>query len=313
MMALGLFALSAYKADALTLSPPAVEINAKPGETVEMVAKIFNEGDSPIVIQPVTYSFTSKNETGQPDFYDDQGGLDLQHWISVPQTVSLAPQERRSVVVTIAVPKSADPGGHYASIFWGTSPPRVDQGASVEGRIAMLILVNIEGNIKEDARVLEFKALRAFVTHLPADFMVRFQNNGTVHVHPAGDIIIRNMFGQRSATVPFNIQPSTGNVLPKSIRRFDVSWVKNVLEEGASEWRQEWNNFAFGRYSAELNVAYGQSSKSITVRTAFWVFPWMVTIVGLVVIGAAFFLLRLLLAAYKRRIINQYTQGKGRK
>ncbi len=302
-----------FGAKALTLSPPTSEITAKPGEKVEVVAKLFNETNTALTLQPGVFSFSSKNESGQPDFFDDKTGLDLQHWISIPNSVTLAPQERQSVVITINVPKSADPGGHYASIFWGTTPPRVDSGAGIEGRIAMLILVNVEGSIKEDSKIIEFHPLAAFLTHLPVNFMARFQNNGTVHVHPAGDIVIRNMFGRQSTTLPFNIQPSTGNVLPKSIRRFDVSWVKQQLDASASEWSKEWHNFAFGRYTAELDVTYSQSNKLVTAKTAFWVFPWMVSLVGLVVLVVVIFILRQLISNYNKTIIRKYTQGKGRK
>jgi len=303
----------ARPADALTLSPPTVEINAKPGETVRVVAKLFNEGTREMVVVPSALSFTSKNETGQPDFYDDESGLDLQHWISLPENVTLAAQERKSVIVTIAVPAAANPGGHYASVFWGTTPPDATSGTSIESRIAMLILVNVEGVVKEDAKILEFKTAKSFLTHLPADFIVRFQNNGTVHVHPAGNVIIKNMLGRQSAVLPFNIQPSTGNVLPKSIRRFDVSWIKNTLDAAASEWSKEWHNFAWGRYTAELVTAYGPSNKTATARTSFWVIPWMLTLVGLALAAAALMLLRFLIGAYNQSIIRKYTKSKSKK
>ena len=303
----------AFNARALTLSPPTVEVSAKPGEKVEVVAKLYNEGNTILDIRPEVSSFTSKNETGQPDFFDDKSGLDLQHWITVSKALTLMPDERQSIVFTIDVPKNADPGGHYAAIFWGTAPPTVNQGAGIEGRIAMLILVNVEGDAKVDAKIIEFRALNPFVSHLPVNFVARFQNNGTVHVHPAGNIIIRNMLGRQSVALPFNIQPSTGNVLPKSIRRFDVSWLKNLLEQGAGEWRQEWNNFAFGHYTAELAVAYGPTNKLVTASAGFWVFPWMVSIVVLVVVVGVCFCSRLLIRRYKRHVIRQYTEGKFKK
>lgn len=312
IMLLALFGFG-FGAKALTLSPPTTEIVAKPGETVEVVAKLYNETNAALAIQPGVFSFSTKNESGQPDFFDDKTGLDLQHWITLPSSVTLAPQERKSVVITINVPKSADPGGHYASIFWGTTPPKVDSGAGIEGRIAMLILVNVEGNIKEDAKIIEFHTLAPFATHLPMDFMVRFQNQGTVHVHPAGDIEIRNMFGRQSVTLPFNIQPSTGNVLPKSIRRFDLSWTKRALAATESEWSKEWHNFAFGRYTAELAATYGPSNKLVTAKTSFWVFPWMVSLVFLVIIAIIVLILKVLVGRYNRYIVRKFTQNKSRR
>lgn len=303
-----------HSAKALTLSPPTVEINAKPGEVVQVVAKLYNDTASVLDIKPGALSFTSKGERGQPDFFEDKTGLDLQHWITVPSDVALAPQERRSVVIAVAVPKNADPGGHYAAIFWGTQPPKVENsGAGIQGQIAMLILVNVEGNAKADASIIEFRPVSKFVTHLPADFIVRVQNTGSVHVHPAGDLMIRNMFGRRAVTLPFNIQPSTGNVLPKSIRRFDLSWFKQGVELGQSEWYKEWNNFAFGRYTAELAATYGPSNKLFTAKTTFWVFPWMVCIVMLIGLALVVFILRSLVMRYNRYIVKKFSQNRSRK
>ena len=308
-LALG-FGLS-HAANALTLSPPTVEITAKPGETTEVVAKLYNEGKEALAIKPGVFSFNTANESGQPNFYDDKTGLDLQHWITLPESLTLAPGETRSVVVTVAVPKSADPGGHYAAVFWGTSPPKiVGSGAGVEGQIAMLFLVDIEGNTKEDAHVIEFRPLSSLLTHLPANFMVRFQNNGSVHEHPAGDIIIRNMFGRQATVLPFNIQPSIGNVLPKSIRRFDLSWIKRTMDASASEWSKEWHNFAFGYYSAELNATFGAGNTLVTAHTSFWVFPWMVSLVGLAALIIIILILRVLVINYNKSIIRKYTQGQ---
>jgi len=308
-LALG-FGLS-HAANALTLSPPNAELSAKPGETTEVVAKLYNEGKETLTIEPGALSFNTANESGQPNFYDDKTGLDLQHWITLPASLALAPGETRSVVVTVAVPKSADPGGHYAAVFWGTSPPKIEgSGAGIEGQIAMLFLVNVEGNIKEDAHVIEFHPLQSVLTHLPVDFMVRFQNNGSVHEHPAGDIIIRNMFGRQAAILPFNIQPSIGNVLPKSIRRFDLSWAKNVADKSASEWTNEWNNFAFGYYSVELNATYGAGNTLVTAHTSFWAIPWMVSLVGLAALIIIILILRVLVINYNKSVIRKYTQGQ---
>jgi len=301
-------------ASALTLSPPTAEITAKPGETAEVVVKLYNEGKEALTIEPGVLSFNTANENGQPNFYNDKTGMDLQHWITLPSSLTLAPDETRSVVVTVSVPKSADPGGHYAAVFWGTSPPKVEgSGAGVAGQIAMLLLVDVAGNIKEDAHVIEFHSLKSVLTHLPADFMVRFQNNGSVHEHPAGDIVIRNIFGRQSATLPFNIQPATGNVLPKSIRRYDLSWTKNVLDKSASEWTNEWRNFAFGRYTAELDATYGAGNTLVIAHTSFWVIPWMVSLVGLAVLIALFFILRSLVGSYNKSIIRKYNQRNGRR
>lgn len=309
-----IFLITGRPAQALTLSPPTVDTSAKPGETVRITAKLYNEGDSALIIRPTTFSFGANGEDGQPNFFEDKSGLGLQHWITVPAEFVLAPKERQTTIITVSVPLNADPGGHYAAVFWGSDSPKVEgTGTSIQGKIAMLILVNVEGRITEDAKIIEFGAKNKIVTHLPVELMARFQNNGTVHVHPAGSVAIKNIIGRKVTVLPFNIQPSTGNVLPKSIRRFDLAWYKNAIDSGASEWSKEWENFALGRYTAELTASYGVSNKTVTATTVFWVFPWMVMIVGALAITIILLGLILLVRSYNRHIIRKYAQGNAGK
>jgi hypothetical protein len=86
-----------------------------------------------------------------------------------------------------------------------------------------------------------------------------------------------------------------------------------VLEKGASEWSSEWNDFALGRYTAQLVAAYGTSNRTVAATTVFWVIPWMVMTVGIIVIAAILLILTLLIRSYNRHIINKYARGKYRK
>ncbi len=305
---------AAPSAQALTLSPPTTDTTAKPGETVKITAKLFNEGNAPLVVKPEVLSFRAKSENGQPEFFDDPTKTDLQHWITLPSAVALAPKERRTAVIDIAVPPSADPGGHYAAVFWGAESPKVGgTGTGIQGRIAMLILVSVEGKVVEDAKMIEFGVKNKVVTHLPVEFVARFQNNGTVHAHPAGSVTVKDILGRTAAVLPFNIQPATGNVLPKSIRRFDFAWVKNAVLKGATEWRNESDNFAFGRYTARLVAAYGTTNKTVTATASFWVLPWMLMIAGAAGIVVVLLVLSLLVRSYDRYVIRKYARKESKK
>ena len=82
------------------------------------------------------------------------------------------------------------------------------------------------------------------------------------------------------------------------------------MDKSASEWANEWNNFAFGYYSAELNATYGAGNTLVTAHTSFWVFPWMVSLVGLIVLIIIVLILRVLVINYNKSIIRKYTQGQ---
>ena len=59
--------------------------------------------------------------------------------------------------------------------------------------------------------------------------------------------------------VPVN--DTRGNVLPKSVRKFNQEW-KNL------------DKTFFGRYTATLNLMYGNNQKAEPVTVSFWILPW---------------------------------------
>jgi hypothetical protein len=306
----------ALSAQAVTLSPPIVEINAKRGEAVAQVVKLYNEGDAPITVTPSVQSFRPKNETGTPEIYDDKSGLDLQGWITAPVKTVIQPGERKSFALNIDVPASADPGGHYAVVLWGVAPGEVTGTTplSINGQVGTLVLVRVEGPTTESGKIIEFGADQGTYTHLPTNFVVRFQNSGTVHLHPTGDVVVRNLFGGTAAVIPFNDQANIGNILPKSIRRFDFSWMKAKLGASASEWEQQWKNFAFGPYTATLAATYGSQNTVANATVSFWVIPWMVLIFWIVIIILIVIVVRELVRKYNKYVIAQYERkGKMKK
>ena len=226
---------------ALTLSPPLYEIGAMPGQTLRTGLKIFNETDKAGTFYFEAQNFTAKGEEGDPYFVGEIGKEGLASWIELPEPIRLEPGELKQVEFTIRVPENADPGGHYAAIFLSTSPPAIEEAGAigVAARIGSLLLLRIGGEIIEEGRLIEFGLAdgKRIFEHLPIDFLVRIENLGTVHIKPAGTIEIRNIFGRKTAEVKVNIakmpdgkERPVGNILPKSIRKFESSWQAGAPE-----------------------------------------------------------------------------------
>jgi hypothetical protein len=53
----------------------------------------------------------------------------LSAWISGPESVTVGPGESREVAIKIAIPANAEPGGHFAAVFFQTTPPTGDDNA----------------------------------------------------------------------------------------------------------------------------------------------------------------------------------------
>ena len=172
-------AFTPMKANALTISPVRFEISGDPGQTLIGEMTLFNEREIAETFYSSFESFEARGgEDGTPDFIPAQKGLPT--WIKTEPRITLEPGETKIVPFSIEIPKEADPGGHFAAIFWSNVPPvEVGEEQMVVGaRIGTLVLLRVSGEIKEGGGVLEFGAENKIFTHLPISLFYRFANDG---------------------------------------------------------------------------------------------------------------------------------------
>lgn len=323
----------ANQALALTVSPVRAEFAGDPGQTLAGEIILFNE-QREIKESKTFYSsfvnFEAQGESGTPFF--TTSAADLATWIKAPRQAILKPGETKTIPYTIEIPKNAEPGGHFAAIFWSTTPPEEAGGGgqvTVGGRLGVLVLLTVNGGqVKGGGGILEFttKDKQGFFASLPIDFTYRFQNTSGNRIQPEGEIKIKNTFGLTSAVLPAN--KGHGGVLPAGIRKFEVNWTGEENNEETqvaiakpqmpSEIgeklgffgmaKKEWGNFAFGRYSAELNLKYGQDNKEADASYSFFVIPWQLFSIIIVILGILGFLGMIGLKRYNRWIIAKASQ-----
>jgi len=302
---------------ALTISPPLIDSEANPGSIIQGTIKLTNDTPEKAQLFSSIYRFEAKGEKGEPQIIEEGEKIGLVKWIDItPGPVDLSPGETRQIPFTINVPKDAEPGGHYAAIFWGTSPPEIEGTetpvVAIKYKVGTLVLLAVSGEIKEEGRVIEFNTTGRLFSHLPVEFFVRFQDTGTIHLIPQGEINIKNIFDREIAKVLVN--EKGGSVLPNSIRRFEAVWSKKgapTLSTGGffSGLKNEWNNFAFGRYRADLNLMYGyESTKMLSAALAFWVIPWRISITVIVILAILILITRAGVRKYNQRIIRKYKE-----
>ena len=303
---------------ALTIAPPLMDIEANPGSIIQGTIKLTNDTSEKAQFFSSINRFEAKGEKGEPQFITEEAErIGLINWIDItPGPVELSPGESREIPFAINVPQNAEPGGHYAAIFWSTSPPKIrGEGSTVaiKYKVGTLVLLKVSGKIVEEGRVIEFNtAGKRIFSHLPIEFFVRFQNAGTIHLIPQGEINIKNIFGRKAGKVLVN--EKGGSVLPDSIRRFEAVWSKKGASMPSrkgffSGLKNEWNNFALGRYRAELNLMYGyESSKMLSTALVFWVIPWRISIVIIVALVILILIARIAIKKYNQWIIKKYRQ-----
>jgi hypothetical protein len=287
-----IFSADSDTGSGITVGPPVAEYTIVRGQTANGIVKVNDYSPTPITLYPQVSDFGAKDESGQPAFFesDPNRKFSLSSWIKFsPEPVNLAVGELRAIPYQITVPPDAEPGGHYGVIFFSTkAPDDVKEGEAKVGanlKVGQLLLVTVPGAVEESASVATFKT--SFFNMMPKisfkkdnkwgfywdwkiNFVTRIQNDGNVHIKPAGKIEIKDIVGQK--TVSLTVNEAKGNVLPESTRLFE-----NGLK---MKWWQ------MGYFKANLDLTYGQS-QSLHDSLGFLVIPWWliatVIIVGFII------------------------------
>lgn len=298
---------SAASGQGLEISPPVVELQADPGQTVTTSISIRNVTKGPLIVKAKTDDFgAGADETGQPQLLldtDGQSRFSLKYWVGAVADLTLAAGELKKNQVTIKVPKNAEPGGHFGVVRFTAVPPDLEgTGVALSASVGTLVLVRVSGSISDKLALEEFSTGRikgefqdvgsvttktSFFEYGPVGFVVRLKNEGSVHEKPKGNIVVKNMFGKQVADIEVN--GKGGNVLPDSVRRFEQQLASKQL---------------FGRYTAKLELSYASDQKLTSTKT-FWVIPYTLIILGLIGLVALVFVLRLAIKRYNQHIINQ--------
>ncbi|MEO5634999.1 MAG: hypothetical protein ABIS26_01045 [Candidatus Paceibacterota bacterium] len=318
IMALGVY-LFPSSANALTMTPTRFEISGNPGDSLSEEILIINETEGTETFYPSFANFEAQGESGSPAFVEPKEGLGS--WMTTStSSVTLAAGQQKIIPFSITIPKDAEPGGHFAVIFWGTSSG-ASSGVAIGAKTGILVLLSVNGDVKESAGLLDFNTTNKqfFYKTLPVSFEYRLKNDGGDRIKPVGFITIRDTVFFPAEKLDAN--KIEGNVLPNSTRKIKVDWQKyerpvdyvvptNPVKKFFSNVRYEWKNFALGFYSANLNVAYGLHGQQAKKTVFFFVFPWELVIILIIVLAILFFGGRTFIRRYNRSIIEKARVGR---
>lgn len=278
-------ALAADNTAGLIVSPPTTEKEVKAGDKFQGNIKITNpNATTELSVNISVEDFAASGEDGQQTFIEpssNDSNYSLGKWITTEEKVDLKANESREISYTITVPENAEPGGHYGVIFFSPSIKDTDNSVGSNGVVAVpkvgaLFLLTVPGDIKNDGKIIEFSADKKLYIESTniVNFLTRFQNLGTNHVKPQGNIVIKNVFGKQVANLQVN--EKSGNVLPESIRKFE------------NEWQKKWG---FGPYRAELSLNYGENG-NVKAQLSFWIIPWKETLIAIILLILLIWILR---------------------
>lgn len=248
------------------VGPGRSEITAKPGDTVTVeilvTNRISDDREFRLEAEDVIGGENGRSLVSLPNTIDSP--YSIKDYISFPSdTFDLKLGERAKVPITISVPPNAEPGGFYGSVMVstvrkGSGPDALVPTSPIIARIGSLIFLTIEGDVERGGETLEISTINqsgGWYETGPIEFGVTYENTGSVHLNPYGEVSIKNMIGEEVGFV--ELEPWF--VLPKSLRLREMTWDREFL---------------FGRYTVEAKVNRGYDDIVDTVTTSFWVLPW---------------------------------------
>ncbi len=277
------------------VQPSLVEERVDAGAVIEGSLTITNENGGTQTYRIDVRNIDNMEENGRPIFSREPGSdpLRLASWIAPTQdSVTIDVGGSATVGYRITVPADATPGSHAAAIFViRDAEGEAENGAGVGFNVGTLVNLRVNGEVVDDMVLQEFSTDRSLYTVPSVSFTTRVENTGTIYQKPRGVITIRNMLGKEVSEIVFN-EKQQNAILPRSGRSFSTEW--------------KIDSFAFGRYTALLNVGYGDTAqKTLKREVSFWIMPWKEISVVAGSLAALVALLVLALRSYIRRELKR--------
>lgn len=297
----------------MRVSPLRVDLTIAPGNS--KIAEIFIENitNSPAKLRGIANDFVASNdESGIPQVLFDENASaptrGLKKYVEPIQDITLGPKERRSVKVTVKMPKDIAGGGYYGAVRFLPANDNNNKNISLSASVGTLLLVTVPGDVKEQMGVESINVSRDVKDAKASSFFtdgknlkttIRFKNSGNIQESPFGKISLKKS-GKEIASYEVNKTEPRGTVLPESVRRFDVKFGDKAK--------------SFGKYTADGYFGYGNKGQLVLASTTFYVVPLLyvilaVVLVLLIVLGA--FIFPRMLKQHDRRLIRKMRGGKG--
>lgn len=278
------------------LEPAKNEVILEPGQASEEKISIINRMD-----KEVTFQIQVEDIVGSDNMFEqvkllgeEKGPYSLKDFI-IPEISEFTLQsgEKITIPVMVDLPDDSDPRGYYGALIVSSKGDVNDSsiGSGAEGqtkivtRLGSIFLVRINGDLVEASYISDFKAVgpnKKFYSNHPKGFEVAVKNEGNVHLVHYGEIKIKNLFGKEVKGLPINAFFS----LPDATRYREINWPES---------------FAFGFYNAEVHLYQGFEGENdvLTDKISFFVLPWKLIILVLVLATALFALIRFLRNNFK--------------
>ena len=293
----------AQSSSGITLIPATIEPKEKldPGATHLQNLKVTNESSQDKVFYLYKKDIQGVAAGGVPIFAEvntEITGFEISEWISFDvDQIAVPAHQSVDVPVSVHVPDNASPGSHFGGIFISLEPPKLrETGASVGYEVASIVVINVSGDIKDDARIRSLSTDKLIYGSKNVHFIAKVENQGNILIRPRGPMTITGMFSKTPEMVSIN--DSLAGVFPGSVRDIAFDWKSDGL--------------GFGKYEAVLALVYDgeDGQKTIDATATFWVFPIKIMLSVLAGFLAIFALGYIFTKYYIRRAVMRASGGR---
>lgn len=282
----------------IQVSPSPLVVNLTPGQSHTATLTVRNLGTQAVNLTPSLSGVKTDAKHEHIELTDDIP-LGLHAWISFKQSsLVLAPGQSLPLEITYNTPQ--DVGFSYILAIKLSSPTNgATEGTSVEAQVAVFNLVTINRpDAKRELAIEQLKSTRSRYEFLPATFELTVKNNGNVIDQPSGTLFIQRSFNDNNPIAAIPINKAAGYILPESSRTFSNNWQEGFpayttyTEAGVEKTKLTWDfsrfsNLRMGKYVAKAVLVYNDGQRDIPVvaSTTFWVIPWRLLAVAVVLGG----------------------------
>lgn len=264
------------------VGPGRTEIEVSPGETIIKEISVTNRISANrmfmLEVEDITGSTDGSSAVSLTGA--DRGPYSIRDYISFPEdSLMLELGERARIPVTITVPLDAEPGGYYGSVLVSTVQVGADGAASarspIVARVGSLFFLRVKGETVTEGKTVDLSLINGdwWYESGPIELGILYENTGSIHVNPYGELSVTNMFGEEVGFV--TLEPWF--VLPTSLRVREVTWDREFL---------------LGRYTVTAKINRGYDDIVDEVKVSFWVLPWKI-------VGGMFLVLFIIIFSFR--------------
>jgi hypothetical protein len=254
----------------IKITPTRYEVTISPGTTKASSFRVTNTHKEAMKVELSSEEFTVVNQDYHYSF--DQLTSEAS-WVRFSEnSLTLQPQESRSIAFDIMVPLSAEPGGRYLSIFANTNTAQQEGAITSRQRVALLLYITVDGEVTRSGAVHSLSHPWFLSTN--SSWSVTVQNQGTAHFRSRYSVIATTLLGSVS------VASINGDalILPGTLRRVTDALPVPQLP---------------GIYSVRYEIGLGDQPAYTLTRLLVYVPLWLQILLGIIaLLGAGLWMRR---------------------